>query len=214
MYSFIVNDCWSTHEEEYSSEYWNRRELKLPAYLIDPEYSDEGDALEFIEGKTENVEIHGSNADYEDMNGRLHPEGYFIRSIPFSNRKPTKVTLNGHKLVTKDVLNSTEKNILSKCVSSNAVTTSSDWTRISKAGRWDEDDLVDKRSSASVSKDQVVLSSSRDDPDHSKSINVKITSEGFVIERSWNIMGESGIDELFKITDSGMCYINGKPINQ
>lgn len=69
------------------------------------------------------------------MDGRLHPEGYFIRSIPFSIRKPTKVTLNGHKLVTKDVLNSTEKNILSKCVPFDAVTTSSDRTTISKTGK-------------------------------------------------------------------------------
>ena len=71
------------------------------------------------------------------------------------------------------------------------------------------------RSSASVSNDEVVLSSSSRDPDDNfGSISVKITSEGFVIEHIWEAMGESGTDELFKITNSGVCYINGKPINQ
>ena len=100
--------------------------------MIDPDYANEGTTLEFIDGKTEIVYIPGSNAvieieDEESSSYIKHgPLGYFIKTVPFSLRRTTKATLNGQKIVTKDVLNSTEKSILSKCVPSGAVETNSD----------------------------------------------------------------------------------------
>jgi hypothetical protein len=90
-------------------------ELWFPAYLIDDQYSNEGTPLELVDGKTNIVQVD-SSATFEFEDNLYYIEGCFIRYVPYALKKSTNMTLNGHKVVTKDILDNTKNDILSKCV--------------------------------------------------------------------------------------------------
>lgn len=187
---------------------WLEQPLTLPAYLIDPEFSQEGDTLEFVDGKTEVINIPFGNAVAEYEDNLYCPRGYFTQISPFGVRKATSATLNGHKVVTKDMLNGIKDDILSNCVDKNAVQSTDESTRIEKLGEWEEDTSVALNSFMEVSKDQIVLSSNRSDSDEQKyQIIAHITPTAFVVKSVTDNMGEHVEKDLFKIDTAGNFYI-------
>lgn len=124
FYTFEITDCTCSDEENGSCTDYIGRELFVPAYLIDDEYSSEDIDAEgtlFFDdnGRTERVLIRYTNLiDAWDDCSLFFPEGYFIKSVPFAIRNTSKVTLNGFPVITSDSLNSAKEEIINECVSS------------------------------------------------------------------------------------------------
>lgn len=178
--------------------------------MIDSDYSDEGDTLEFIDGKTETVYITGSNANIEEEKEDSYiihePLGYFTQVAPFSLRRATKVTLNGQKIVTKDTLDSVKENILEQCVGKDVVSVSDRGDRdvSTYIERSESDDgVVDKQSRLSVDKNSITINVGESNPDGYLGMETKFQNNELIVMRR----SDEQTQTLFKIDANGDFYI-------
>ena len=121
VYNFIITEASCLNPEEHNPEYLIGRTLTIPAYIInnDTKYADfvENDDnnfvrnLEFVDGKTESIVLpySGLYGQFEETTYLL--EGSFTQSVPFALRSSSKALLNGHQVVTSDMLTNTENAI-------------------------------------------------------------------------------------------------------
>lgn len=111
LYNFIVTDASCFDPDYDQSEHLIGQSLKVPAYLLDTDYTGPEDALVFVDGKSGNVELPNNEFSGIISEERHYLNGYFIQSVPMSLKKSSKALLNGYDIVTSNVLLDTKNNI-------------------------------------------------------------------------------------------------------